>query len=61
MLPKDGGEDGERPPQAEEEEPGTREYIAVLDADSSPMAEQVCGTVVIHPTGLDAPSRSVVR
>lgn len=40
VLPRDGGQQGEAEPQPEEEEPAEREYIAVLDADSSPMAEQ---------------------
>lgn len=42
VLPRDGRPltEGEQPP-GEEEEQGDREYVAVLDADSSPMAEQV--------------------
>lgn len=41
VLPR-GRQPGDEPeaPQ-EEEEPAVREYIAVLDADTSPMAEQV--------------------
>lgn len=41
VLPRDGRQPGEGPeaPQ-EEDEPAVREYVAVLDADTSPMAEQ---------------------
>ncbi len=43
VLPRDG-RPGPSDQQEEEEEPAVREYIAVLDADSSPMAEQVGGS-----------------
>lgn len=45
MLPRDGRPGPSDPQQPEEEEEeAVREYIAVLDADSSPMAEQVGAT-----------------
>lgn len=42
VLPRDGRQPDDEPeaPQEEEEEPAVREYVAVLDADTSPMAEQ---------------------
>jgi hypothetical protein len=47
QLPRDGRKPDEEEPhqggkeEEEEEAAGPREYVAVLDADSSPMAEQV--------------------
>jgi uncharacterized protein YbjT (DUF2867 family) len=51
VLPRDGGRpDGDDggPEEEAEEEAAVREYIAVLDADSSPMAEQVLLQLILN-------------
>ncbi|KAI7839406.1 hypothetical protein COHA_006807 [Chlorella ohadii] len=47
VLPRDG-RPGPSDQQEDEEEPAVREYIAVLDADSSPMAEQVVLQLILN-------------
>ncbi|PSC69478.1 DNA excision repair ERCC-2 [Micractinium conductrix] len=59
VLPRDGGQQGEAEPQPEEEEPAEREYIAVLDADSSPMAEQVVLQLILKRSKIRALVRDV--
>ncbi|KAI3437792.1 hypothetical protein D9Q98_000239 [Chlorella vulgaris] len=61
VLPRDGRE--EAPPPAEpeqDEEPGEREYVAVLDADSSPMAEQVVLQLILKRAKIRALVRDTV-
>ena len=57
VLPRDGREGGpgsEEPEEEEEEEAAVREYVAVLDADSSPMAEQVVLQLILNRTKIRA-------
>lgn len=57
VLPRDGGrlpdpEEQQRP--EDEEEMAEREYVAVLDADGSPMAEQVVLQLILNRTKIRA-------
>ncbi|KAL4451758.1 hypothetical protein ABPG75_007420 [Micractinium tetrahymenae] len=54
VLPRDGRQPDDDPEAPQEEEPAVREYVAVLDADTSPMAEQVVLQLILNRTKIRA-------